>query len=278
MQTRALVSFLRFWLLLHSHCLAFRCVCDLIWFDLLSLLRFFIWLDSSTPSLFIFCHLLLLLLLLLHHRHRFVINYSRNSLPEYVNMEWSPLWLVNRIHEHSVNSCNFGMPTWYWMVPSSSNAYFSTEHSSDCYRKRQWKRKKGKKFKMKLFVLYRLSMIKIQFVIQLICFAVWHFTTEPAVSIRFMARQKMIAERNGPSMGIICCVYSFGSHRICSSSLDHWTFMCSWYSINSCNVKVSIFCRKIWTFEMLPVAGIKIEPIKLSTLVNPFRRAFLSQY
>lgn len=53
-----------------------------------------------------------------------------NDSPEYVNMEWSPLWLVNRIHEHNVNCSSFGKPASYWMVPSFSSAYFSTEHWS----------------------------------------------------------------------------------------------------------------------------------------------------
>lgn len=70
---------------------------------------------------------------------RFVINCSRNSLPEYVNIEWSPSWLVNRIHVHSVNSSILEMPTWYWMVPSSSNAYFSTEHWSDYWNRNEKK-------------------------------------------------------------------------------------------------------------------------------------------
>lgn len=143
MQTRALVSFLRFSSSPSvSHCDVFR-----IWFAIVVALFYL-----TRHHLYLFCHFLLLPLL-----HWFVINYSRNSLPEYVNMEWSPLWLVNRIHEHSVNSCIFEMPTWYWMVPSSSNAYFSTEHSSDCYR--NWKEKKL--FKIKLYVLYRLPMIEI---------------------------------------------------------------------------------------------------------------------
>lgn len=55
--------------------------------------------------------------------------YMENS-PEYVKMEWSPLWLVNRIHAHNVNCSNFGRAASYWMVPSFSNAYFSTEHCS----------------------------------------------------------------------------------------------------------------------------------------------------
>lgn len=93
------------------------------WFDLLSLLFFFFL--HSIHHLYVFFLVIFLLL-------RFVINFSRNFLPEYVNIEWSPSWLVNRIHAHSVNWSIFEMPTWYWMVPSSSNAYLSTEHSSDC--------------------------------------------------------------------------------------------------------------------------------------------------
>lgn len=106
---------------------------SVIWFGIASF-RCCVILSYSWHHLYLFCQLLLFLPLFLH---RFVINYSRNSLPEYVNMEWSPLWLVNRIHEHSVNSSIFERPTWYWMVPSSSNAYFSTEHSSDCWREKK---------------------------------------------------------------------------------------------------------------------------------------------
>lgn len=139
--TRARVIFTVFLISTVSHFDVF-----LIWFAIIVAL-FYLTLPNH---LYLFFHLLLLL-------HWFVINYSRNSLPEYVNMEWSPLWLVNRIHEHSVNSCIFAMPTWYWMVPSSSNAYFSTEHSSDCYRKKKWKEKEMFKIKSIKWSKYNLS-------------------------------------------------------------------------------------------------------------------------
>lgn len=58
------------------------------------------------------------------------LNFTNNNSPEYVKMEWSPLWLVNLIHAHNVNCSSFGNAASYWMVPSFSSAYFSTEHCS----------------------------------------------------------------------------------------------------------------------------------------------------
>lgn len=46
--------------------------------------------------------------------------------PEYVNTEWSPLWLMNLIQAQIVNCSNFGIDLSYWIVPSCSNAYLST--------------------------------------------------------------------------------------------------------------------------------------------------------
>lgn len=51
-------------------------------------------------------------------------------LPEYVKIEWSPLCVVNLIQAQSVNWSNFGTETSYWIVPSCSNAYFSSGHWS----------------------------------------------------------------------------------------------------------------------------------------------------
>lgn len=45
--------------------------------------------------------------------------------PEYVNTEWSPLWLMNLIQAQIVNCSNFGIDLSYWIVPSCSNAYLS---------------------------------------------------------------------------------------------------------------------------------------------------------
>lgn len=106
----------------------------------LSQSMFLIWFDFLLRSCLLLCHQHLFLCCCFFFCFvRFVINCSRNSLPEYVNIEWSPSWLVNRIHVHSVNSSILEMPTWYWMVPSSSNAYFSTEHWSDYWNRNEKK-------------------------------------------------------------------------------------------------------------------------------------------